>query len=132
MAFRVRLPSVMLLAFLVTGPAGSAWSAGDADRGALIFRECAPCHSFYREDMQAGPSLRVVFGRQAGTLPGFDYSDALRRSGIIWTDETIGAWISDPLGFIPGSRKLGHTVYGDELIEDLLAYLKRAQGENGF
>ncbi len=130
----VRLKNLRAVCLVMTGLlAGSfnpAQAAGDPERGALIFRECAPCHSLYREDrLGGGPTLRGVFGRQAGTVLGFDYSAALKRSGIIWTDETIAAWISDPVTFIPGSRKLGHTMYRDELIDDLLAYIKQAQGE---
>lgn len=106
---------------------GVSSAADDADRGAILYRQCAPCHSFYRDTDQAGPSLRGVFGRQAGTLEDYPYSEAMKRSGIIWTEETIKAWISDPLTFIPGSRKRGHTLYDDELLDDLMAYLARAQ-----
>lgn len=99
-----------------------------AERGAVLYRECVPCHSFFRDGWQAGPPLQGLFGREAGTSPGFEYSDALQESGIIWTEETIKAWLSDPLSFIPGSRKRGHTVWRGERLNDLVAYLKRAQG----
>ena len=112
---------------LVFVPSDS-YADGDPERGALLYRECAACHSLYREARQAGPPLRGVFGRQAGTVQDFPYSIALRESGIIWTDETIKAWLSDPLTFIPGSRKLGHSGWREERLDDLLAYLKRSTG----
>jgi len=101
---------------------------GDAERGSQLFRECAPCHSFYRGGPQPGPPLKGVFGRQAGSVPGFAYSDAIQESGLIWTEETVKAWLSDPMSFIPGSRKRGHTFWRDDRLDDLIAYLKRAQG----
>ena len=115
----------------LTGSAKSADQAanpGDAEHGALLYRECVPCHSFYRDGWQPGPPLQGLFGRQAGTASDFEYSDALRNSGIIWTDVTVKAWLSNPQDFIPGSRKRGHTFWQDDRLDDLVAYLKRAQG----
>ncbi|MEQ9110476.1 MAG: c-type cytochrome [Rhodospirillaceae bacterium] len=116
----------VMLSFITASSMVSA--QGDPERGALLYRECAPCHSLFRDGRQAGPALRGVFGRQAGMVSDFSYSEALRASGIIWTDETLKAWLSDPLTFIPGSRKRGHSVWRDERLDDVLAYLKRAQG----
>ena len=96
----------------------------DVERGRMAFRECARCHSFYDNPSRRGPTLIGVFGRQAGTLPDFAYSKAIRESGIIWTRETIKAWISDPVGFIPGSRKLGHSLQRPHRLDDLVAYLE--------
>jgi len=96
----------------------------DFERGRLAFRECATCHSFYDNPTRRGPTLIGVFGRQAGTLPDFGYSKAVQESGIIWTGETIKAWISDPVGFIPGSRKLGHTLQRPHRLDDLIVYLE--------
>ena len=104
---------------------------GDPELGAILYRECVPCHSFYRDGWQPGPPLQGLFGRQAGTAADFEYSVALQNSGIIWTDVTIKAWLSDPEGFIPGSRKRGHTFWQDERLDDLIAYLRRAQGPAG-
>lgn len=64
----------------------------DFERGRLAFRECAICHSFYDNPTRRGPTLIGVFGRQAGTLTDFGYSQAVRESGIIWTGETIAEW----------------------------------------
>lgn len=116
-----------LFALVFVAPAYAADQTA-AERGAVLYRECTPCHSFFRDTWQAGPPLQGLFGRQAGTAPGFEYSDALRESGIIWTEETVKAWLSDPLSFVPGSRKRGHTVWRDGRLDDLVAYIKRAQG----
>ena len=121
----------LVIAGLQAALIANAFGAGNPERGSIIFRQCAPCHSLYREDrVGGGPTLRGVLGREAGTVPGFDYSDALKQSRIIWTEETITAWITDPVTFIPGSRKLGHTLYEAELIADLIAYLRRAHDED--
>ncbi len=96
----------------------------DVERGRMAFRECARCHSFLDNPPRRGPTLIGVFGREAGTVPGYAYSDAIKESRIIWTGETIKAWISDPVGFIPGSRKNGHSLQRPHRLDDLIAYLK--------
>lgn len=131
---RFLIRSVIVVGTLI-GPAHAADEGadkvadlGDPERGAVLYRDCAPCHSFYRDSWQPGPPLQGLFGRQAGTAADFEYSEALRNSGIIWTDVTVKAWLSNPEGFIPGSRKRGHTFWQDERLDDLVAYLRRAQG----
>lgn len=116
------------MACLSLSSVANAQSAGDPERGAILYRECVPCHSFFRDGWQPGPPLQNLFGRQAGTSSDFEYTDALRNSGIIWTEETIKAWLANPQDFIPGSRKRGHTFWQDERLDDLVAYLKRSQG----
>jgi cytochrome c oxidase assembly protein Cox11 len=74
-----------------------------AERGKLLFASnCAACHDPKRN--KTGPALGNVVGRTAGTAPGFIYSDALSKSGIVWTPETLDKWLSGPRDFVPGAK----------------------------
>jgi cytochrome c len=67
---------------------------------ALYQARCAACHSV--DANRAGPLHRNVLGRVAGSVPGFDYSDALRNVGLVWTAKNIDLWLQDPEAFVPG------------------------------
>jgi cytochrome c len=86
--------------------AGAAHAAGDATRGALIYQSCEDCHSLDENDV--GPKHRGVFGRVAGTVPGYNYSPALKNSKIVWNERTLDKWLADPQAFVPGSKMAFH------------------------
>jgi cytochrome c len=100
--------------------------AADAVRGQQLYVECIACHSLAPGIHGIGPSLHGVFNRQAGVLEGFRYSPALRRSGIIWTADTLDAFIADSQKFLPGNRMpfAGMPEAADRA--DLIAYLQQA------
>ena len=63
----------------------SALAAGDAKRGAQVFRQCMACHSSEPGEHMTGPSLAHVWGRKAGTVEGFTrYSDAMKHANVTW------------------------------------------------
>ena len=67
----------------------------DAGAGKSVFaRRCSGCHAL--EFDKGGPRLRGVFGRKAGTVAGFPYSEALRNSGIVWNESLLDQWLADP------------------------------------
>ncbi len=107
----------------VLAATGAAKADGDAVRGKARFGDCAPCHSLERGANALGPSLYGVFGRKAGEAADFRYSPALKRSGIIWTADTIDSYIADPQKMVPANRMpyAGMPDAGDRA--DLLAYL---------
>jgi cytochrome c len=102
-------------------------AAGDPVRGETIYRKCQGCHSIDRN--RVGPMHKGLFGRQAGTVPGFDYSEAMKASGIIWDEETLDAFLSDPRGFVPGTKMTYAGVKNPQDRADLIAYLKEATKE---
>ncbi len=74
-----------------------------------------------------GPSLANLLGRKAGTAPGFlRYSDALQKSGVVWDEKTLDAWLRDPAGFIPGNVMTFPGLNDDKLRRDLVQYLRAA------
>lgn len=91
-------------------------------------RKCSICHSLSPDDRRrAGPSLHGVFGRRAGSLAGYLYSDTLQDSDIVWTDETIDALFDKgPDHYIPGSKMPMQRITEPRDRADLVAFLRRA------
>ena len=84
--------------------AGLAHAQGDPKRGEKIFEACRACHAANGEANEVGPGLLGVFGRHAAERDDFRYSPALKRSGIIWTAQTLDIFIADPQKMVPGNR----------------------------
>ena len=91
--------------------AGAGHGEAQAPPGARIFQRCYACHSLDPADRNlAGPTLRGVLGRRAGSVEGFEYSPALRdagRGGLVWTEEAFDRFLDDPEEFVPGIRMGG-------------------------
>lgn len=96
--------------------------AGDPQRGRLVFeKRCTGCHALDRD--REGPHLAGVYGRPSGTARGFDYSDALRQSHIVWSDVTLDRWLTDPDAFLPGNNMEFHVANQQERA-DLIRFLR--------
>jgi cytochrome c len=107
---------------LLTG-AAAAQAQGDAEKGEKVFNKCKTCHVVDEEENKIGPYLMGIFGRPAGSVEGFKYSDAMKNSGIVWEDDTIAAYLKEPKDYIPGNRMTFAGLRKDDEIADLLAYL---------
>lgn len=98
---------------------------GDAVHGKEVFeKRCTGCHAMDAD--REGPRLAGVFGRKAGTLAGFSYSDALKNSGVTWDEATLGRWLSDPDLMVPQNNMSIGVPKADDR-RDLVAYLKQAK-----
>lgn len=115
---------VMAAAALVAVP--GIVSAQDADNGKSIFKRCAACHQIGEGAKNGlGPALTCIAGKTAGTHEGFNYSDAVKNSGIEWTDENLLAWFQADDKLIKGNKMIFPAGIKDELDRaDLLAYIK--------
>jgi cytochrome c len=123
---RAVLPLAAALAAIVTA-AGAAPPAGDASRGAQLFRVCGACHSLAPGRNMTGPSLAGVWGRKAGSLKSFDrYSLALQKSGVVWDEESLDQWLAAPARFIPGNHMVFPGIPDAAQRADLIAFLKEA------
>jgi len=92
--------------------------------GKEVFKKCLACHSSDTSKNTFGPSLIGVVNRKAASLPRFSYSDALKKSGLIWTEANLRRWIAGNDILIPGTR-MRHVQITDIAEQDyLLAYLK--------
>jgi len=100
-----------------------ALADGDAARGEKRFEECAACHALEKGKESVGPDLHGVFGRKAGEAGDFRFSPALKRSGIVWSEQTIDTFIADPQGVVPGNRMPFAGIPEASARADLIAYL---------
>ena len=92
--------SVVALAF----SAGAA-IAGDIAAGEKTFKKCLPCHTIGETAKNSiGPAQNGLKGRKSGTVPGYNYSDANKKSGIVWDEGTFKEYIKDPKAKIPGTK----------------------------
>ena len=92
--------------------------------GQEIFKKCSACHSTDASKNAFGPSLVGVINRKAASLPRFAYSDALRKSGLTWTEANLRRWVAGNDILVPGTR-MRHVQITDKAEQDyLLAYLK--------
>jgi cytochrome c len=104
---------------------GTARADGDAARGEAKFGECAACHKLDDGANGMGPSLHGIFGRKAGGLTDFRYSPALKRSGIVWSPQTLETYLTDPQAAVPGNRMPYAGMADAHDRADLIAYLMK-------
>lgn len=106
-----------------------AQAAGDAEAGATLFKRiCGGCHQVGESARGSfGPQLNGIFGRPSGSTTDYQYSDAMKSAGIVWTRETLTAYLEDPKEVVPGTRMIFWGLSDPEKIENLLAYLQTFQ-----
>jgi cytochrome c oxidase assembly protein Cox11 len=101
-------------------------AAPDPAHGRALFADrCAACHSLDRNNI--GPRLAGVVGRKAGSAAGYDYSDAIRHSDVVWSITNLDRWLNNPRAFIPGA-KMPIRVLDEASRRDLIAYLGQSGG----
>jgi cytochrome c len=107
-----------------------AVQAADPEKGKRQYTPCATCHAISVKDSSAlnlGPSLAGVYGKRAATnRPEFAYSDALKKSGITWNDETLEAWIKNARELVPGTKMSAPGIENEEVRANIIAYIKQA------
>jgi cytochrome c len=109
------------LTALVLGAPG----ARAQDAGAAIFKKnCALCHSTKAGENKIGPSLAGVIGRKAGSVPGYNYSDANKKSGDTWDEATLDTYLTDPRKFVPGTKMVFVGLKSPDDRKALIAFLK--------
>jgi cytochrome c len=113
---------------LVMGAPEDPLAAFNGDPGAEVFRACVACHTLNgNEGVRAGPTLAGIFGRKIATLPGYNFSAALKTLDITWTPETVAKLFElGPMTYTPGTKmpeqKIGSAADRAALVE----FLERA------
>jgi cytochrome c len=115
----------MKLAFAAVGVlfAASA-AAADIQKGKELYGRCLACHAL--EYDRVGPRHCGLFGRRAGSVPGFAYSEAMKRSKIVWNEKTLDRFLANPLKAVPGTAMTYAGVPEAKERADLIAYLRTA------
>lgn len=110
-----------LLALCAAAPVGAA---PNVQRGEQIYARCLACHALAHD--RVGPRHCGLFGRLAGSVPGYEYSQAMKHSRISWNEKTLDRFLAKPLAMVPGSTMTYDGVPEPKDRADLIAYLKSA------
>ena len=96
-----------------------------AARGRVAAEACLTCHSFDTQH-KVGPHLHGVIGRTAGTVSGYEFSDAMRNSQIVWNEATLQQYLQAPLQTVPGT-KMAMAPLTDQQVRDVVEFIKSQQ-----
>jgi cytochrome c len=119
---KATLAMAVLAAAIMTQTA----QAQDAAAGEQVFKQCMPCHSIGPgAKNKVGPELNGLDGRHSGTAPEYSYSEANKKSGIVWNEANFKKYIHDPRARIPGTKMIFPGVKNDTQVDNLWAYLKQ-------
>ena len=103
-----RFRSVLVLGTVAVALTATPATAEDdtvLKRGEQLFRKCIHCHTIEKDGKhRIGPNLFGIFGRKAGAIDDFEFSDAWIKADFIWTAETMDEYLKDPHTMIPGNR----------------------------
>ena len=111
---------LLMTASFAMAQSGTA-TVGSALKGKEIYdARCSACHSV--DDNRVGPMHMGVFGRKAGGVKNYPYSEALKKSKIVWNRDNLTAWLANPEKLIPGQR-MGYAMDNALDREDVVAYL---------
>lgn len=109
--------ALALLAF------GSVGAAPDTVHGEQVYARCLACHALAYD--RVGPRHCGLLGRRAGSLPGFNYSEAMKNSRITWDEKTLDLFLAGPLKTVPGSTMTYDGIADPKDRSDLIAYLRQ-------
>lgn len=127
----VGMALLMLLALGLPDAAGAADAS--AQNGEEVFKKCRACHDVGSgAKNKIGPLLNGLFGRKAGSIEGFSYSDANKKAGDdgwVWTDEKMMTYLENPREAMPGNKMAFAGLKDEQDRRDLIAYLKTFSGK---
>ena len=109
---------------LMAGAALAQPTAGDVKNGEALYGRCVACHALAYD--RTGPRHCGLLGRKAGSIKGFEYSAAMKRSKLIWTQKSLDQFLANPLKAVPGTAMGYAGVTDPKERSDLIAYLREA------
>jgi cytochrome c len=116
--------TMIILAALIGSP--GLGCAQEAAAGEKVFVKCKICHQVGEGARNLiGPELNGVIGRKAGSVEGYNYSDANKNSGLTWEEATLKEYLKNPKAKIPGTKMIFAGLSKDEDIDNVIAYLKQ-------
>jgi cytochrome c len=118
-------PALAALAFAALGLAAPA-QAQDAAAGERIYNQCRACHQLGETARNGvGPQLNGLFGRKAGSVEGYSYSNAYKGLDKVWSKENFTTYIKDPRGVTPGTKMVYAGLKDETQIANLIAFLEQ-------
>jgi cytochrome c len=112
---------LVLMAVLASSP--TALAAGDSSAGQTVLAtHCVACHSTQPGKNEVGPSLVGIVGSKSASVPGYDFSPAMKDANITWDDANLEKFLANPAGFIPGT-KMFINLPSDTDRQNVIAYL---------
>jgi cytochrome c len=113
------------LALVLAAEGAMAQSAESGER--TFNQQCRACHTVDKGAASTlGPNLFGVIGRKAGSVDGFSYSDAMKKSGITWDDASLADYLKDPKAKVPDGKMAFSGLKRPAQLADVIAYLKKA------
>ena len=110
---------------MMSGPSSHAHDVEGRD---IFEGQCAQCHSLKPNASGIGPNLSGIVGRKAATAVGYNYSAAIKSSGVIWSEAALDAFIKAPQSYIPGNNMPYAGLADGQARQRLIAFLKRNTG----
>jgi cytochrome c len=120
----VKASSLAAAVALTAAATMPALAAPDATRGEQLYGRCMACHALATD--RVGPRHCGLFGRHAGSIPGYPYSDAMKASRIVWNDRTLDRFLANPPVTVPGTTMTYAGMDDPGERADLIAYLRQA------
>jgi cytochrome c len=115
-----------MIAAAICGMTATAVSSQELAAGATSFKKCAPCHDVGPTARnKVGPLLNGLEKRTSGTIHGYNYSEANKKSSIVWDEASFLEYIRDPKAKIPGTKMVFAGIKNENEAKNLWAYLSR-------
>jgi cytochrome c len=118
-----RFHGILAGCFLVLSPALWGSSAAAAPDASGFNSRCGTCHSAQPGKNGIGPSLSVIYGSTSGTVPGYNFSPAMKNAKIVWDDQTLDKFLQNPAGLVHGTKMFA-TVPDASTRQQIIAYLQ--------
>jgi cytochrome c len=116
----------LIVAVVLIAVSSVSGVAQDAQKGKVVFNICLVCHAIGPgAQAKIGPELNGLDGRKAGTVPNFEYSDANKKSGIVWNEETFEDYIKNPAAKVPDTKMIFPGIKNEQQAKDLWAYISQ-------
>ncbi len=129
MPARIALAALVAACAVALVPVEAPAQQGDTENGADVYKKCRACHDVGPEAKnKVGPLLNGIVGRAAGTIEGYNYSEANKQAGakgLVWTEEVLFKYLEAPLTFMPGTKMAFAGLKDEQDRKDVIAYLKK-------
>ncbi|WP_246673374.1 MULTISPECIES: cytochrome c family protein [unclassified Mesorhizobium] len=101
--------------------------AQDVEAGKTVFKRCSACHNAESDSNKIGPTLKGVVGRNAGSLPGFSFSQKMKEAGangLVWNEAALAEFLASPKTKVPGNSMTFAGLRNSDDVKNVIAYLK--------